>query len=718
MVKTRRNEVDHHDCDITMFKKSNVLIQLMLAPMLIIVASMLFDKSNIRSEGKYNLGHKSILFFEDKENSLSVAEVLNQRFDSLPNGSEDPNFGFNKSNIWLKLKLDPHNISLNTEIMQVGNPLLNTLELYEITENGPVLMTRTGDNYAFAKRPIEHRNYRIPIKINPERTTEYIALINSGGEQLLAPISLWSKEALESNDYRDNLYRGIYFGLIGFVLLFTLFLFLRLREKSSLYYVNYNMNLMLLQAALSGYTFQFIWPESPYLANVSTPLFASLSIWALLRFAQNFLELAKHYERINKVFSAVGYIVLANAALSLIPNTAAFMTSVITINVIALLLNFAIIPVAVGVLKKGFKPAKFFLIGFITLVFTVFGFIATNLGIIKSEFYAEYGLLIGSAVEVILLSFAVVDRFRSFKEQAIESLKELNKLEREQNETLEKTVVERTQEIYRQKTELEIQKEEIISSIRYAEKIQKNLLPSENEINSEFPDSFVYYQPKDIVSGDFYWIGKSRWNGVSSPAHDIALIAAGDCTGHGVPGAMVSVLGCNLLRESLQQQPEAVPGELLQFIDTRLKQTMSMHEGMNASDGMDMVLCAHQKDTNELHIAGANNHALIWDGEEFQTVRGSARPIGGHAHQASITFETKTVQLQPGNVVYLFTDGIADQFGGEKNKKLKTSGVTSFLRTIINEPMLEQKEKLHQFFYTWKGETEQTDDVCVIGFRV
>jgi two-component system, sensor histidine kinase LadS len=688
-------------------------------PAIIMIAAISSnEKFDITRSGQYRIDGERITFFDNTKNTLTAKDVSELEFANLPAGSDDPNFGFSDHDIWLKFELDPAQISTQADILQVNNPLLDAVELYEITDKGPILMAGTGDRVSFHERPVKHRLYRFPIKVDAIQNKQYLLRLNSGGEQCLAPVSLWTKDALASKDSRDNLIRGVYFGLVSFVLLFTLFLYLRLRETSSLYYIQYNANLMLLQAALSGYTFQFIWPNNPYLANVSTPLFASLSILSLLKFAQHFLEIKAHFPRINRIFHVVGYAVACNVILSLIPDQRAFKTSVLAINIIALLLNLAIIPVAYGVLKKGYKPAKFFLIGFIALVFTVFGFIGTNLGLIKNEFYAEYGLLIGSALEVILLSFAVVDRFRSFKEQAIDSLRELNKMEREQNEVLERTVDERTREINIQKSEIELKNEEILSSIRYAEKIQRNLLPSENEIQKVFPESFVFYQPKDIVSGDFYWVGRSRWNGVASPAHEISLIAAGDCTGHGVPGAMVSVLGCNLLRESLQQKPEAKPGELLTSIDERLKLTMNAHEGMQTGDGMDMVLCAYQHDTRELWISGANNSVMRWNGNDFEIIKGNSRSIGTRTDHLQFQFETKVILTSPGDMLYITTDGFADQFGGPAQKKLKSSGLKKLLQEIVTLPIGEQKNRVKTFFNAWKGNQEQTDDVCLVGFRI
>ncbi len=689
--------------------------------LMILSASLFWGDIFIPYSGKSTeLTKEDITYLEDASLKMCVDEVLLRKdsFQRLPNDSDNPNFGFSSSNFWLQFDIDQSTMPFGSNILQVNNTLLNEVELYEITATGPVLLALTGDAHQFSSRPIEHRTFRFPLSLPKTGASRFLLKVNGAGEQLMVPLSVWNPDSLAEKDYQDNLMRGCYFGLIIFVLLFTVFLYLRLKEKSSLYYVHYNLNLLLLQFALSGYAFEFLWPSSPYLANVATPFFASLSILALLKFSQHFLQLNEFYPKVNRVFGWVSYLVIFNAILALIWTKLTFQISVLTINIVALLLNFAIVPVAIAVLRKNFKPAKFFLIGFVTLVITVFGFIATNLGIIRSAFYSDYGLLIGSAAEVVLLSFAVVDRFRSFKEQALDSLKELNKLEREQNEILEKTVTERTEEIVLQKTVLENQKEEILSSIRYAERIQKNLLPSEQEMANLFPESFVIYKPKDIVSGDFYWVGKTSLNGVTGPAHPVTLLAAGDCTGHGVPGAMVSVMGCNLLRETLQQHPEASPHEMLNEIDSRLKKTMSTHDGMHAGDGMDIVLCAIQQDTLELRVAGANNDVMVWNGNDFIVLKGTSRAIGARHDWQLAEFTTTSYQLKKGDIIYAYTDGIADQFGGEKNKKLKISGLKTLLAGLVQYSMAEQKKRIHQFFEEWKGENEQIDDVCLIAVKI
>jgi hypothetical protein len=587
------------------------------APVVLVFAGILWIASRenklVSGRDYLKIPPTSISYFEDADGSREIDFVASNDavFESIAEGN-DPNFGFNASTIWLKFQMHGSMIQDELKILEVKNPLLNVVELYERDGTEIWQVGNTGDEQTFSSRNLNSRNYAFAIQLPANKGREYYLRVTSGGEQLLAPLTIWSAEAMALRDNEDQLARGSYFGLILFVLLFNLFVYFIIREKSSLYYVYYNFFLFMLQLSLGGYAFQYLWPGSPYLANIANPLFASLSVFALIRFSQYFLELGNHFPRVNRIYHYMGIVLLLNSALSLIWIPSTFYISVLVVNGTALLLNLAIIPTTIGVLRKKYKPAKIFLAAFLLLILTVFGFILTNAGVIRSDFYADYGLLIGSAAEVILLSLAIVVRFKSFRDQAVDTLSEINKLQIEQNQILEHKVTERTFEISQQKSEIEYQKEEILSSIRYAERIQKNILPTESDIKTLFPDSFVIFQPKDIVSGDFYWVGKTFLNGIVGPAHEVRILATGDCTGHGVPGAMVSVLGCNLLRETVNQHPEENPASMLDKLDERLLSAINGTSHEHAGDGMDIALWAVQMDTLELRFAGANNGISIW----------------------------------------------------------------------------------------------------------
>jgi len=696
----------------------NVLIGFPLLAFFISIIWISYYHDN-QTQGRLKVSSENISFFEDETCILTIEDIIQdekKRFKELPTGI--PNFGFNPNTIWLKFYVTSGYSEANKKFLEVKNPLLNEVALYEVKDDKIASFGSTGDNHNFSSRSIPHRNFVFPIDLSEETVKCFYLKINSGGEQLLAPITIYTTQALASKDGEDHLIKGSYYGIILFVLFFNLFIYFIIKERSTLYYVYYNFFLLLLQLSLGGYSFQYLWPGSSYLANASTPLFATLSVFALMRFSQTFLELRQFYPRINNIFNVVGYGLVINAILSLSGISTLTFISVVTVNVTALLLNITIIPIAIAVYRHNFKPAKFFLAAFILLIITVFGFISTNLGIIQNDFYADYGLIIGSTAEVILLSLAIVDRFKLFKDQALNTLKEMNEMQRVQNQVLEQKVEERTLEIQQQKTEIEEKNEEILSSIRYAKRIQSNILPSTEEVAALFKEHFVIYMPKDIVSGDFYWIGKTKLNGAISPAHEVVLFATGDCTGHGVPGAMVSVMSCNLLRETLIQYPESPPHEILEGIDLKLYEAMSSVDREYGADGMDMSLWALQTDTLELRFAGANNGISIWRNGEWIELPGTKRPIGMRETYSHKPFLDNRIAMKKGDIIYSWTDGITDQFGGRNGKKLKTKGLKDMLATIANHSLEVQREYIIQFIENWKVDTEQTDDICITAVRV
>jgi serine phosphatase RsbU (regulator of sigma subunit) len=294
------------------------------------------------------------------------------------------------------------------------------------------------------------------------------------------------------------------------------------------------------------------------------------------------------------------------------------------------------------------------------------------------------------------------------------------------NEEYESTLLEMN-EVIREKNK------EIIDSIEYAKHIQNGILPSANIINACLPDSFIYYKPKAIVAGDFYWLEKKD---------NYVVFAACDCTGHGVPGAMVSVICSNALNRAVKEFGLIQPGEILTRVRELVVETFEKSE-KEVKDGMDISLCTWNKLTNELLWAGANNplwlvrHAIAKeervkqspdegiassiivpgkDGKELIEIKANKQPIG--KTDAPKPFTTHKLQLHAGDCMYVFTDGYADQFGGEKGKKFKYKSLQELLVNNSHKKPEEQKSVLSKSFDEWKGTLEQIDDVLIIGVRV
>jgi tetratricopeptide (TPR) repeat protein len=255
-----------------------------------------------------------------------------------------------------------------------------------------------------------------------------------------------------------------------------------------------------------------------------------------------------------------------------------------------------------------------------------------------------------------------------------------------------------------QKNLVEEKNKEVLDSITYAKRLQDAILPSINEIKKHLPESFILYKPKDIVAGDFYWMEK-KGNKI--------FVAAADCTGHGVPGAMVSVVCSNALNRTVKEFGITDPGKILDKTRELVLETFEKSEG-NIQDGMDISLCSIQG--NEVEWAGAYNPLLYLHDYQLAELQPDKQPIGKYDN--SKPFTTYTLHLQKGDVLYLFTDGYADQFGGPKGKKFKYKQLIEKIKSVGGKNMQEQKEILDKDFMEWKTGMEQTDDVCMIGIKI
>ncbi|HRH64316.1 MAG TPA: SpoIIE family protein phosphatase [Bacteroidia bacterium] len=266
----------------------------------------------------------------------------------------------------------------------------------------------------------------------------------------------------------------------------------------------------------------------------------------------------------------------------------------------------------------------------------------------------------------------------------------------------------------KQKREIELRSNEINQSINYAKRIQGALLPPHSEIKSCFKESFILFAPKDIVSGDFYWFNESK---------HFYFIAVADCTGHGVPGSLMSMLGSQLLNDAVEYTQE--PGEILKFLNQGVKKSLRQTADIDSTrDGMDLILCRFDKNFQSLSFAGANRPLFLVRMKELIEYKTTKSAIGGLTSYEQIFYQEE-ISIKSDDCIYLSTDGFADQFGGTKvefpliaSKKIKSKILKEKLLEINQESMAAQKESLANFFITWKGQHEQTDDVLIVGVKI
>ncbi|MES2396568.1 MAG: tetratricopeptide repeat protein [Bacteroidota bacterium] len=279
-----------------------------------------------------------------------------------------------------------------------------------------------------------------------------------------------------------------------------------------------------------------------------------------------------------------------------------------------------------------------------------------------------------------------------------------------QKKSVNKLLGEKNLMIEKQKILVEEKNEKITDSINYAKRIQQAVLPSDVLIKSFLPGSFIFFRPKDIVSGDFYWFSEKK---------DKLLIAVADCTGHGVPGAFMSMIGNTLLNEIVNVKNIVEPEQILDRLNKGI--VSLLHQGEEATtqdDGMDITILSIDRGNNEIEFAGANHFSYLFHQNRLETLKGDVFSIGGMFGRSDINFTSKKIKVVEGNTVYLFTDGFIDQFGGEKNTKFLSGRFEQLLQSIQQYDIEQQQEKVKTAFDNWKGINKQLDDVLIVGIRL
>ena len=323
-------------------------------------------------------------------------------------------------------------------------------------------------------------------------------------------------------------------------------------------------------------------------------------------------------------------------------------------------------------------------------------------------------LIISISLAVVIILLIIIIRLLTQRTKTLKLLKEKNHLIDEKNQELNQQneeIAAQRDELERQRDMLNQQNKEITSSIKYAKRIQTSILPAHSLIEKEIKDFFIMFKPKNIVSGDFYWFVKKG---------DIAWGAVVDCTGHGVPGAFMSMIGNSLLNKIVLEQNVEKPALVLEKLNKELNYALNQNKDDETSDdGMDMTICKINLKTGEVTLALANHAAILVNpGKTPEIIEGDIFSIGGmFADMDNIKFTDINIKITKGTAIYMFSDGFQDQFGGSENKKYTREKMVEKIKEISSKSMREQEELFEQEFDDWKGINEQIDDVLLVGVK-
>ena len=341
-----------------------------------------------------------------------------------------------------------------------------------------------------------------------------------------------------------------------------------------------------------------------------------------------------------------------------------------------------------------------------------------NLSALLGQFFG-YSLLLSVSISMTIYLARDFARMNKKLQQQLREIKQLfektivqeserKRILENQNIELEQKVTERTTEVMHQKAEIEIKNRDILDNLNYARRIQSAILPDIKLIYETLKDSFIFYRPKDIVSGDFYTFSQKE---------NRVIISSADCTGHGVTGAFMSMIGSSHLNQIINERGILRPSEILNHLNTGITEALKQTD-KEVNDGMDIALCSLDLQNLRLEYAGANRPLWLFRNSEWIEIKPDKLPIGGFRVNREAVFTNHEMELRQGDTIYLFTDGFADQFGGPDGKKILSKRFREILLSMQTISMQDQKKKLESFFDEWKKNTEQVDDVLVIGIRI
>ncbi|TAD96626.1 MAG: hypothetical protein EAZ97_13730 [Bacteroidetes bacterium] len=692
----------------------------------------------------FPIGYDQALYLEDANHTITfeqIRQIPDDKF-SVPT-TEYTSFGVTKSAYWVKFKMA--NQQKTKFYIRINHPVLDTAELYVLKGQDLVM-----------KKEILAKKYEIQVPNSPfllphyEQDTLTCYIRVAANTPLALPIYLLSDSKISGVVFRQTLPDILFFGAVLVMVLYNLFIGITTWNRAYFYYVGNSFTIGLVVFFLKGYPVVLM-GKYHFLINDYFALIVAMAAIFLGFFTINFLQLSTNYPKGKRMLEI-------SSALHLLAGFI-FLAGYINLNVLLyqifnIYTNISILFISIYLyFYKKYQPAKLFLIAF--SVFLAFSTIMNLIlaGLFPVSMLTLYSLDIGSTAELVLFSIALGDKINSYRKETLKAQAENLQLVKEQNVVLEQKVTERTLALNETNEELnstlhtvEKQRDNIISSINYALRIQNAIIPKESEIQRIFPESFVFFRPKDIVSGDFYWFAEKETRVEGQEIRKKYILAVADCTGHGVSGAFMTMIGNNILNQIVNDQEIYEPDQILNQMSPLLAKTLLHSEGKIA-DGMDISILTIEKrsstslrnDISMVSYAGAMNPLYYVQNKEFREIKADKKPIGGkiekdfsyQKHEISIerqeereegikneNLSTLSSQLSPLITIYLCSDGFQDQFGGTENRKFMVGNFKKMLFGISEKPMREQGEILAHTFDAWKGNYKQTDDVAVIGIRV
>jgi len=677
----------------------------------------------------------NILFFDDSTESYSIETIKAVEFDSISYFSD-----LEESSIYWAKIIFTNNKNYDASIILDFYEVTN-IYTYYVNNYGQQIESITGWYVAKNENPLilSSRFYsKIEVYANSSQVV-YLKLKNNTDISPRIQIHVWPEDIYLKVTFFEVFFHGIFQGLLLMLVIFGVFYLFVARDMSYLFFVAF----MLFFAVYFMQYYRIIYQVFGPIGQISDFLYW-LIIPALLfymNFSRLFLNLKTKLPKLDKIFLisiAIGVLVAVISFISIFFSYVLYMKMlqgfVVFYTVIFTFFIYAGFKIKNKISGYYLKGALFFFIG---------GFLAMlgALNIIElNSLYLQIGLI----GQFFFFTIGLQYKNQKEREQAqlkiIEQLEENKALQTKVNRELETKVQERTKEIKTQNEEILAQSErlqsanheitaqrddiqeksnllenknkQITSSIVYASRIQKAILGNINNIISNFSDAFIFFSPHSIVSGDFYWYAK---------IDDYEVIIAADCTGHGVPGAFMTVMGHDFLDDIISKEKIVMPNDILLALDKKIINRLMKKSATNqVEDGMDMSVITINKNEGKLWFSGAKNPLFYVRDNEMKVIKASKHSIGGeNIYIDEIkSFDVFELEYKKDDKFYLLSDGFQDQFGGKKYSKFMVRNLRNLLLENSSKPMRNQELLLEENLKQWQGDLPQTDDILVIGFKI
>ena len=675
----------------------------------------------------------TVRYMEDKQGALSVDDLPENLNHSLwkENTHNVLNFGYTDSIYWVRADFVNASLMDAAYWFEIAYPVIDDIRIHIIRENRMETL-HMGDKHPFYQRPVETRNFVFPVNPGPSEAFSLIMRFSSTSSMQM-PLYVYREDVLMDKIQREMLEFSLYYGAMLIMILYNLFVYVSVRDSMYLYYVVYVFFMVLWASSLNGVCFQYFWPQAT-LWNDKVIVFAlnGIVFFASL-FIMRFLNVKQEYpghHRLFMVFTMSAAILMPSAFV--MPYRAGISSAMI-LAMIAISYGAFI---AVLRLFDGFKLARVFVLAWAMVVIGGLVMALSKFGLIPRNAITEAAVQIGSVLEVALLSFALAHRLNLEKKQRIEAQNIANiherharfarenelKNERKAREareealemqkmmadTLEKKVQERQADLNKSLKNVSGIFDKIMKSLSYARMIQAAMLPASEDIARLIPDHFIWYAPRDIVGGDFYYMDR---------ADTARIVVVGDCTGHGVPGALMTLIALSELKRIIRGEKCYDPCEILVRMNRRIRKTLKQDRNAALSDdGLDMAVCVIHPENSSLVFAGARLDLRYISHQEIHTIKGDKRSLGYVSLSVDYAYTVHRLSTEPGMTVYLTTDGIIDQPCEKTGLRFGTKQLNEALLSFSNLQLNLQHEELSERLMTFRGQRDQVDDITVVAF--